>query len=65
MALTGDPEEDDASALAYEPGRELDGCDGPGRLHDDIETTADESPRLALCVALSDVHHGICTESER
>ena len=49
--VAGDPEEDDATALADEPRRELDGRHGAGGLDDDVEPAADEPPRLLLGVA--------------
>ena len=42
-SLPGDAEQDDATALAREPRRELDRRDRAGRLDDDVEAAADES----------------------
>ena len=65
VTLPGDPQEDDAAALASESRRELDGRDRACRLDDDVEQTADQAARLGLGVLLGDVHDLVRAERAR
>ena len=56
LALSRDPQQDDATAGSHETGREIDRVDGAGRLQHEVEPAAGDAVRRCHRILVAHVH---------